>query len=304
MRTDRETTRLVRSWLEEGATALPDRVLDAVLDQVPATPQRSARWPARRYADMNNTLKVALSAAAVVVVAVVAINLLSRAQGPGGAGVSPSAAPPSATPVPSVAETPAATSIPSLAEGPLDRGTYTIDDTSQTAIPLTFTVPAGWFYRSDGYVYRNEDPDELGFNTDAVTHVYADACKSEGAITPVGPTVDDLVRALVDQANSNASTPVDVTLGGNPAKRIDISIPADLDLSTCRVPEELIQIWADPAETSYFALPAKPAGIVGPVYIADVNGDRVVIYTNPQPGSSASDLAELQAVLDSITFQP
>ena len=45
MSTDRETTRIVRSWLEEGATALPDRVLDAVLDQVPTTRQR--RHPLR-----------------------------------------------------------------------------------------------------------------------------------------------------------------------------------------------------------------------------------------------------------------
>ena len=49
MSTDRDTTRIVRSWLEEGATALPDRVLDAVLDQVPATSQRRPLWPARRF---------------------------------------------------------------------------------------------------------------------------------------------------------------------------------------------------------------------------------------------------------------
>jgi len=41
MSTDRETTRIVRSWLEEGVTALPDRVLDTVLDQVPVTPRGS-----------------------------------------------------------------------------------------------------------------------------------------------------------------------------------------------------------------------------------------------------------------------
>ena len=50
MSTDRDTTRIVRSWLEEGATALPDRVLDAVLDQVPATSQRRSWWPAWRFA--------------------------------------------------------------------------------------------------------------------------------------------------------------------------------------------------------------------------------------------------------------
>ena len=42
MSTDRDVTRIVRSWLEEGVTALPDRVLDDVLDQLPATPQRRA----------------------------------------------------------------------------------------------------------------------------------------------------------------------------------------------------------------------------------------------------------------------
>ena len=49
MSTDRDTTRIVRSWLEEGVTALPDRVLDAVLDQVPATSQRRSWWPAWRF---------------------------------------------------------------------------------------------------------------------------------------------------------------------------------------------------------------------------------------------------------------
>ena len=58
MSTDRDVTRIVRSWLEEGVTALPDRVLDSVLDQVPATPQRRVTWwPARRLPAMNNTFE-------------------------------------------------------------------------------------------------------------------------------------------------------------------------------------------------------------------------------------------------------
>jgi hypothetical protein len=94
MSTDRETTRLVRSWLEEGVTALPDRVLDAVLDQVPATPQRRSWWPARRSNRMNTYLKFAIAAAAVLAVAVVGYNFL-----PGGGGVGG----PTATPSPSLA---------------------------------------------------------------------------------------------------------------------------------------------------------------------------------------------------------
>ena len=78
MSTDRDTTRIVRSWLEEGVTALPDRVLDAVLDQVPATPQRRSWWPARRIADMNPIAKFAIAAAAVVVIAIVGLELVPR----------------------------------------------------------------------------------------------------------------------------------------------------------------------------------------------------------------------------------
>jgi hypothetical protein len=84
MSTDRETTRVVRSWLEEGVTALPDRVLDAVLDQVPATPQRRSWWPAWRSNDMHTYAKLLAAAAAVLVVAVVGYQFLPRNGGPGG----------------------------------------------------------------------------------------------------------------------------------------------------------------------------------------------------------------------------
>ena len=49
MSTERDINRIVRSWMEEGVTALPDRVLDAVLDQIPATPSAGPGWPARRF---------------------------------------------------------------------------------------------------------------------------------------------------------------------------------------------------------------------------------------------------------------
>ena len=255
MHTDRETTRLVRSWLEEGATALPDRVLDAVLDQVPTTPQRSAWWPARRSPEMSNIAKVLIAAAAVVAVALVGFNFLPRNANVGGPA-------PTASPTPTPSSTPSASPSPAL--GPLDPGTYRIGDVGVTTVPFTFTVPAGWTGRADGYVFKEPDePGGLAFDVSVVTHVYADACKSEGTLTPVGPTVDDLVSALVDQADSDATAPVDVTFGGHPAKRVDISIPADLDSATCRHGGEAIQIWADERETDFFALPDDARGLRG-----------------------------------------
>jgi hypothetical protein len=83
MSTDRETTRIVRSWLEEGVTALPDRVLDAVLDQVPATPQRRPFWRAWRSPYMNNPVRYVVAAAAVLAVAVIGYQFLPGISGPG-----------------------------------------------------------------------------------------------------------------------------------------------------------------------------------------------------------------------------
>ena len=93
MSTDRETTRIVRSWLEEGVTVLPERVLDAVLDQVPTTPQRRSWWPAWRFSDMNAYVKFAVAAAAVLVVAVVGYNFLPGRGAVGGPNATPSPSP-------------------------------------------------------------------------------------------------------------------------------------------------------------------------------------------------------------------
>lgn len=73
---DPETTRVVRSWLDEGVTQLPDRVLDAVLEQVPAIPQRqAARRPVWRTPAMNR-FSVGVVAAALLVAVAVGIQAL------------------------------------------------------------------------------------------------------------------------------------------------------------------------------------------------------------------------------------
>jgi hypothetical protein len=299
MPTDRDTTRIVRSWLDEGATALPERVLDAVLDQVPTTPQRRSWWPSWRSSDMNTALKLATGAAAIVGAVLIGYTLMPLS---GGFGGPPATAPPS----PTVAPSP--TPVPRLPEGALPEGTYLVDDPTYTTVPYTITVPAGWSGGgADGTITKYaETPRELGMAPFNVTHVYTDACDSEGALTEIGPTVDDLLLALADQAGSDASVPVDVTLGGYPAKRIAMTVPADLDASTCRHPDAaLIQIWADPAETTFFAIPAdfdSPA----PAYMADVDGERVVflVGNERQPAHSQDDIDELNAILDSVEFQP
>jgi len=84
MSADRETTRVVRSWLDEGVTRLPDRVLDAVLDQVPTTPQRRHLWSAWRLDQMNTYAKLIVGVAAVLIVAFVGYQFLPSNGGFGG----------------------------------------------------------------------------------------------------------------------------------------------------------------------------------------------------------------------------
>ena len=162
MSTDRDVTRIVRSWLEEGATALPDRVLDNVLDQLPATPQRRAWWPARRFREMNMPSPSSRSRPRPSWSwSLVGINLLPRNRGVGGPARRRVPTPsPTASPSPSLSRSPSPSRC--LPDGPLAAGSYTIQPfagpgglcvgqpgcteagAEDDSIRITVTVPDGW----------------------------------------------------------------------------------------------------------------------------------------------------------------
>ena len=103
MSSDRELTRIVQSWLEEGVNVLPDRVLDDVLERVPVTPQRRPWWRAWRKRLVNRTMTYAVAGTVGVLVAAVALGVyLSRpAVGPVGSptpSLSPTIAAATSTP--------------------------------------------------------------------------------------------------------------------------------------------------------------------------------------------------------------
>ena len=298
MSTDRDVTRIVRSWLEEGATALPDRVLDAVLDQVPTTSQRRSWGPARRFRDMNNPLKLAIAAAAIAVVAVAGINLLPRQGGIGGPGPSPTA-------VPSPTPSPVANFVGSFAPGT----TYVIDDPCCVrSSRIAFTLPAtGWSAFDPVFVGKNVagggDTFDLYFSPFLVDNVYTGGCHWVGTALnpPVGPTVDDLATALLAQAGPGASPPVAVTVGGHPGKKVELSIPQDIDVTTCD--SALFGRWLAAGQLSDAAPWTYGNGQHNTVYIIDVDGTRQVIDTMYLPGTSAADRAELDQIIASLRFE-
>ena len=306
MSTDRETTRLVRSWLEEGVTELPDRVLDAVLDQVPATSQRRSWWPSRRFSLMNSYAKLAMTAAAVVVVAIVGYSLLPKT---GDFGGHPTTAPtPTASAVP--APTPAA-----FHNGALAAGTYLMtpfagmanastvcmpadstctENPADDSIRLRLTVPEGYSGVGDRPLIFGPDGD-TGLIILRGSGLYSDPCNSTAPPDiAVGPSVDDFANAIAAHPLLDATTPVDVTLAGYAGKYLDLQLPADVARCT---PDG--EFW--PYEPGVYA---QGASHRWHLWILDVEGIRVVVQSMDYAKTSPQRQAELRAIVDSIQITP
>ena len=94
-----DSDRALEAWLEKGPRQLPDRAIEAIVNQLEQTNQRRHRLPRRLR--MNRMLFAGAGVAAVLVLAFVGIRLyFGNTNGPGPAGqLSPS---PSPTVLPSV----------------------------------------------------------------------------------------------------------------------------------------------------------------------------------------------------------
>ncbi len=332
MSTDRDVTRIVRSWLEDGATALPDRVLDSVLDQLPATSQRRAWWPAWRFREMNSALKLAIAAAAVVAVALVGINLLPRSEGVGGSSTSASPAPsPTASASPSLSRSPAPS--PALFPiGPLTAGSHTIQpfvgpgglctgESSQAgcieagaeddSIRITLTVPDGWSGLEIGVVpsvegYSPPDGANLLFMRGGWLYNTSQDCGGSHPVVPPGPTiptgttVDGFVTALVDHPDLDVTSPADVTLGGYTGQYLELRAPANTTTD---------ELGPDPDGCNYYFVWEPGIYAQGPnalwrIWVLDVDGVRLVVRADSFPGTTAEVQAQLQGIVDSIQIEP
>lgn len=292
MSTDRDVTRTVRSWLEEGVTTLPDRVLDDVLHQIPATPQRRGPWwPAWRLPPMNNTAKLALAAAAVLVVAFLGIRYLLPANVGG----------PGETPVPTEAPSPVA--LPD--QGPLEPGTYVVDHPDLTPRSFTLTVPAGWT-TDGGFVVKGDagaDVPDVAVVSWIITHVFAEAClwttAQEDSLVEAR-TPEEIVDALAGQGGHETIGPDAVALGGYSAQRLEFIVPDDFDIASCS--GGFLRLWPDPGPNLGGGLAVERAGQTVVIHVVDIDGDAVAIASSFTSDASATDVAELEEVLASIRF--
>jgi hypothetical protein len=297
MSTERETTRIVRSWLEEGRTSLPDWVRDDVLDRLPATPQRRSRWPAWRYFPVNAYAKVAIGVAAVAVVAVAGFNLLPRPIGPGGPVPSPTntlttpSTSPSPSPTPEPTASPVAHSMMPFAENP-----------RAASMTFAFTAPPSWYaFGEAGVSIDGNGPD--GDEASVLFYsggrsLFSDPCltvEAEAELDadiPVGPTVEDLVTALVDHPLINVTDPVDVTLAGYSGTYLDLTVPDDISECANYRPMDVGHHYA------------QGPGQRWHMWILDVDGTRVLVEGNDYPATASETLAEEQAIIESLVITP
>jgi hypothetical protein len=191
------------------------------------------------------------------------------------------------------------------ATGVVAAGRYYVDDPNQYLINvdrLMFMVPAGWTADGGNQIYKERgEPGEVKFATWFLTHVFSDVCEW-GTLVDAGTTVDELVGALTEQDGWKASAPTDLTVGGFPAKRIELTVPADLDTATCT--NGVLRYWPGPGPNLSDGDCCNPPGNTDTLYVVDVAGNRVIVIARHYPGSSADDRAELQALVDSIEIEP
>lgn len=317
MSTDRDvTTRIVRSWLHEDAHEDADRILNLVLDEIDTTLQRRASWwPARRFPPMNsNIVRVALVAAAVVIIAVVGFQYLgsSNIGSPGATETPEPTATPSASAEPSA---PADGSLPEGSAHVLWDGSNGVWDGSggSLGIKIRVTIPAaGWFGVAEEGVLKKDDnahaPNGAALTVFARVndllvglgdvYVYGDSCHwaSTKPDTPV-TTVDEAIAALSAQPSRDASTPVDVTYGSYAGKYITLHVPDDAVFSDCDEGEFRTLVEGADAARSH-----EDPGQFDLLTVLDVKGELVVFdvaYYEGADGTPSSVLDEMASIVTS-----
>ena len=314
MSAPRDLDRLLQSFLSEGPLELPDTSFDAVRDRIETTRQRAflGSW---RTPDMNRYLKCGLAAAAVVVVAVVAFNLLPGSPAPGG---EPSASP-SVEPSVAPSAEPSTTAWTGLPEGPF------VVTSAGDPVQVTVSIASpGWSWLTEFDAVTKDDdgldaPETVGAALLAWTwpagtgfNVYGDPCQWSSTI-PATPatTPDQIAAAFGAQALTDASAPVDVTVGGFAGKAITLHVPMTFYVSPDATREEefadcdrgVFAFYGLEADETVDERNAQGPGQIDELWILDVDGSIVILDATYSPAAPADLVDELRTLAESATFE-
>jgi hypothetical protein len=305
----RDVERLIASWLdEEAAAGVADRVVDSIGQAVNRTPQR--RLVAVRRDAMNTPLARVAGLAAVVVLGIGLVAWLGRGTIPnsGAVSLSPTLSPTFVVPsptlsatAPTLSATPSATGILLLPRsGPFEPGTYLVNEPLALDVTLTF-ASEGWnlwnlaIWPGLVALYQDSpDPPGLGLVIAQTDNVYADPCSppADQPDSPVGPTVDDLVAALVAQPQTTSTAVTDVTISGFAGKHVEIDFTSE---------DGCTRIWRWESDGG----PREAIdGERDELWILDVDGERWIIDLFFFGTTDEADLEEARQLVEGLVIEP
>jgi len=192
--------------------------------------------------------------------------------------------------------------------GGLPQGRYFIDPDGDDTTPLrvTYEVAAPGWSQWIGAV-KFSDVGHAGLTITTVRNVVTDGCRDVTLQDPaVGPTVDDLATALSQlEPFEVVAPPTDVTVLGHPGKHLVLKAPdnlpfADGEFTGC-VDGNLHSYDAPNNGGPFYGY---TPGDTEELWILDVEGTRLMIAAGASPGTTAQDLAERDAIFDSINIEP
>ena len=299
MTASRDPDKLIRAFLDEGQTDLPDRVFDAVRHDIQRTHQRVVIGP-WRVPNMSIFARAAIAAVAVLAVGLAWVNFGPSQSGPG-VGAQP-------TPTPTPSPQP-------LPGGVLDLepGRYwlnAVGASSGTPVPrIAVTMPAGWTADGD-LVLKNYAPDLNPGEFDAsdagagpslvawqISGTFVDPCTNHTLVKPApGPGIDALADALAHQPGTTAGPPTAVTVDGYSGKFVELTVTADITKCV-----DKFSIWTSADGNSRWV---QGTNETNRIYILDVDGRRFTFSARIPARTTTADRAELEAIIASIDIEP
>jgi hypothetical protein len=292
--------RLLRHWMDDGPTRMPDRIVDVVADRISVQRQRRS-WRLPWRLPMNSFVKLGAAVAAVLVVAVVGWNLLPKSSGPGG-DPTPTPIP---TPIPTPTGTPVATGPVDLPDGAVVPGRYRMTLFEDASSPsVVADVPAGWQGIGGNALVSPGEDTTTGIVIALIEAdgLFSDPCQWVDGRVVVGPTVDDLVTALKANTSYPSSAATPVTFGKFEGQELELQLPGDDVLSTC-----------DRASPNtpplYYVFSGGGPYAQGPnsrwhLYIVDVDGTRLITLVSIAEGTPDADVAAAMTIVESFEFTP
>jgi len=208
----------------------------------------------------------------------------------------------------------ACSSAPTPAVAPSPKPTHTAGVIGNDGYRFTVIAPPAWKVSTNGFFVIKEPPAPdpkyvIGLSVWDVGQVYRHPCHwLVGKFDP-GPTVDDLVSALVAQPLRKATAPTSVRLAGYTARYLELSVPSDLksvatnDFEGCDVDpsdgNRYFEGWTGRNGGDRYA---QVPGQVDRVWVLDFNGQRLLVLATYTPATTSTNRDELSHIAESLQF--